>query len=234
MTETTDFARLEQKWQIKFKNLDLLRQAFIHRSYLNEHPENNLGHNERLEFLGDAVLELVVTDYLFKKYQTENEGELTAYRAALVNSESLSAVAAEAGLNDYLLLSRGEQKDTGRARQAILANTFESVVAAIFLDQGYDTARDFIAKYLFSKTEEMVDKELWRDAKSLFQERAQAGLNITPNYQVISETGPDHDKTFTVGLYLNDELIAEGVGPSKQRAEQEAARIGLLVKDWQK
>ncbi|MEK7650447.1 MAG: ribonuclease III [Patescibacteria group bacterium] len=234
MTETTDFARLEQKWQIKFKNLDLLRQAFIHRSYLNEHPENNLGHNERLEFLGDAVLELVVTDYLFKKYQTENEGELTAYRAALVNSESLSAVAAEAGLNDYLLLSRGEQKDTGRARQAILANTFESVVAAIFLDQGYDTARDFIAKYLFSKTEEMVDKELWRDAKSLFQERAQAGLNITPNYQVISETGPDHDKIFTVGLYLNDELIAEGVGPSKQRAEQEAARIGLLVKDWQK
>lgn len=233
MIENTDFSRLEQKWQINFKNLDLLRQAFIHRSYLNEHPENNLGHNERLEFLGDAVLELVTTEYLYAKYPGDNEGELTAYRAALVNAETLAKVAEEAGLGAYLLLSRGEQRDTGRARQAILANTFESVVAAIFLDQGYGTARDFIAKYLFSKTEEMVDNQLWRDSKSLFQERAQASLSITPSYRVISETGPDHDKTFTVGLYLGEELVAEGVGPSKQRAEQEAARIALLIKKWQ-
>ncbi len=219
--------------KVKFNNPDLLRQAFTHRSYLNEHPEIATGHNERLEFLGDAVLELIVTDYLFKKYPEQNEGELTAYRAALVNAETLAKVAEEAGMNDYLLLSRGEQKDTGRARSAILANTFESVLGAIFLDQGYAVAQQFVTDYLFPKTDEIVKNQLWQDAKSLFQEKSQSLANTTPNYEVLSETGPDHDKVFTVGLYLGEELISEGVGPSKQRAEQEAAKAGLVVKNWQ-
>lgn len=218
--------------KVKFNNPELLRQAFTHRSYLNEHPEIKSGHNERLEFLGDAVLELATTEYLYAKYPEANEGELTAYRAALVNAETLANVAEEAGMNDQLLLSRGEQKDNGRARSVILANTFESVVGAVFLDQGYAAAREFIAGQLFPKTETMVKNQLWQDAKSLFQEKAQSLFNITPTYRMLSETGPDHDKIFTIGLYLGEDLVAEGVGPSKQRAEQEAARIGLLVKNW--
>lgn len=218
---------------LKFKDLSVLEQAFIHRSYLNEHKEIALNHNERLEFLGDAVLELVVTDYLFKKYPDKDEGELTAYRAALVNAVTLSEVAANLKMNDYLLLSKGEAKDTGRARQVILANTFEAVVGAIYLDLGYGAAQDFIAKNLFDKTEEIVDKNLWQDAKSFFQEKAQEHYSLTPNYKVISETGPDHNKRFTIGLYLNDELVATGEGHSKQEAEQSAAQIGLQAKGWQ-
>lgn len=218
--------------KVKFNNPDLLRQAFTHRSYLNEHPESKLSHNERLEFLGDAVLELIVTDYLFRQFPDQNEGELTAYRAALVNAETLATVAAELNMNDYLLLSRGEQKDTGRARSTILANTFESVLGAIFLDQGYAQAQAFVSQYLFPKTAEIVKRQLWQDPKSLFQEKAQSFANITPAYRVLSEDGPDHDKIFTVGLYLAEDLVAEGVGPSKQRAEQEAAKNGLAIKGW--
>ena len=226
-------AQFADQLNLKFKDLSILEQAFIHRSYLNEHKEITLQHNERLEFLGDAVLELVVTDYLFKKYPDKDEGDLTAYRAALVNAVTLSEVAANLKMNDYLLLSKGESKDTGRARQVILANTFEAVVGAIYLDLGYEMARDFIAKNLFAKTEEIVTKNLWQDAKSFFQEKAQENYSMTPNYKVISETGPDHNKRFTIGLYLNNELVSTGEGHSKQEAEQSAAQMGLQAKGWQ-
>lgn len=221
-------------FNLKLKNPELLKQAFIHRSYLNEHPEIKLDHNERLEFLGDAVLELVVTEFLFAKYPARPEGELTAFRAALVNTESLSQVASGLGLGEQLLLSKGEAKDNGRARQAILADTFEAVIGALYLDAGYETAKNFIAEHLLLKIDDIVAKNLWQDSKSAFQEQAQAKRDTTPTYQVLSAVGPDHSKTFTVGLYLGEELIAEGVGPSKQSAEQEAARVGLEKLGWKK
>jgi ribonuclease-3 len=178
------------------------------------------------------VLGVVLTDYLYHKYPNRDEGELTAYRAALVNAETLGTVAAELGVNDHLLLSRGEAKDNGRARQVILANTFEAIVGAMYLDQGYAAAQIFIGKYLLPLTDEIVAKKLWVDAKSYFQEQAQELRDITPTYKVLSELGPDHDKVFTVGLYLGSELVAKGQGPSKQRAEQEAARAGLAANGW--
>jgi ribonuclease-3 len=217
---------------LTFNDKDLLKQAFIHRSYLNEHRDVTLPHNERLEFLGDAVLELVVTDFLYKRYSTKPEGELTALRAALVNTNSLSDVATELGLNDYLLLSRGEAKDTGRARQYILANTFESVVGAIYLDQGYEVAAKFIADNLFNKTDKIVEGELWQDSKSYFQEKAQEHFSVTPAYQVLAEVGPDHNKKFTVGLFIGDKQVTTGEGHSKQEAEQDAAEKGLKEKGW--
>ena len=221
-------------FNFNFKNLELLKQALLHRSYLNEHPEIKLEHNERLEFLGDAILELVTTDYLFHKYPRRDEGELTAFRAALVNAETLSGVASKLGVNKHLLLSKGEQKDSGRARQNILANTSEAIIGALYLDQGYETAKIFITKHLLPLTDRIVAQNLWQDSKSLFQEQAQELVDITPAYRVISEIGPDHEKIFTVGVYLNDDLIAEGRGPSKQRAEQEAARAGLTANGWEK
>lgn len=227
-----DFTTFEAAVGLTFKDQNLLKQAFIHRSYLNEHRDVTLPHNERLEFLGDAVVELVVTDYLFKKYPDKPEGDLTSYRAALVNANTLSEVASRLGMNDYLLLSKGEARDTGRARQIILANTFEAVVGAMYLDAGYEATEKFIAKNLFNKTEEIVSKNLWQDAKSYFQEQAQDKLSITPSYQVLSEVGPDHNKRFTVGVYLNEELVAEGNGHSKQEAEQDAAQKGLEAKSW--
>jgi ribonuclease-3 len=217
---------------INFIRPELLEQAFVHRSYINEHRDYELEHNERLEFLGDAVLELVVTDYLFGKYPERSEGELTSFRAALVNTVTLSETADELKLNDYLLLSKGEARDNGRARQAILADTFEAVIGAIYLDQGYEAARGFIAKQLFNKTEEIVKKNLWQDPKSVFQEKAQENMSITPSYQVMKAVGPDHNKRFTIGLYLANELVAEGEGHSKQEAEQEAAQKGLVTKGW--
>jgi ribonuclease-3 len=219
-------------FDFNFKNPELLKQALLHRSYLNEHPEIKLEHNERLEFLGDAVLELVTTDYLFHKYPNRQEGELTAFRAALVNAETLSDVASKLGVNEHLLLSKGEAKDNGRARQNILANTFESIIGALYLDQGYEAAKIFITKHLLPLTDEIVAKNLWQDSKSLFQEKAQELVDVTPSYRVLSEIGPDHEKIFTVGVYLNNDLVAEGKGPSKQRAEQEAARAGLKAKHW--
>ena len=227
-----DTKTAEQKIGITFKNNALLKQAFTHRSYLNENKSLGIEHNERLEFLGDAVLELVTTDYLFQKYPKKPEGDLTALRSALVNSVMLAGISTELGLNNFLLLSRGEAKDTGRARQYILANTFESVVGAIYLDQGYDAAEKFIAKVLLPKTKEIEEKKLWIDAKSFFQEKAQEKTGITPSYKTHKEHGPDHDREFTTGLYLGDTLIAEGVGKSKQEAEQDAARVGLEKKGW--
>lgn len=228
-----DFSVFEEKIGVVFKHKDLLKQAFTHRSYINEHQGFPVGHNERLEFLGDAVLELAVTEYLFKKYPDNPEGELTSYRSALVNTSTLSTVATGLGMNDFLLLSRGEAKDTGRARQYLLANTFEALTGALYLDQGYAIAQHFIAQNIFPLTDDIVSQKLFQDAKSHFQEKAQEKVSITPSYRSLKEEGPDHDKQFTVGLFLDEELIATGEGKSKQEAEQAAARAGLLKKKWQ-
>ena len=227
-----NFKTFEQAAGIQFNDLELLRQAFTHRSYLNEHRGEAAGHNERLEFLGDAVLELVSTHFLYTKFPDKHEGELTAYRAALVNATTCAEVASELGMNDYLLLSRGEAKDTGRARGVLLANAFEALIGAIYMDQGYDAARDFIAAHLLPKIDEIIKKRLWQDAKSTLQEKSQETQGVTPSYSVIEETGPDHDKQFIVGVYLSDKLIAKGSGKSKQEAEQSAARAAIEEKGW--
>ncbi len=227
-----EISLLQEKLSLKFKNEDLLLQALTHRSYLNENPGFRLGHNERLEFLGDAVLELVVTEELYARFPEKPEGELTSFRAALVNSRMLSDIAVDLGINGFLLLSRGEAKDVGRARQFILANAFESLVGAIYLDQGYEAVKNFIINSLMPRLEDVLDKKLYKDPKSLFQEESQERVGITPTYEVIKEWGPDHDKHFIVGVFLGEEKIAEGEGPSKQAAQEEAARAGLHTKGW--
>jgi ribonuclease-3 len=232
MTDTGTLKRLEQLLGVSFSDTNYLLSAITHRSFLNENRDAVQEHNERLEFLGDAVLELAVTDFLFREYPQKAEGELTAIRAALVNTNTLAETATTLGINEYLLLSKGESKDVGRARQYILANAFEAIVGAIYLDQGYDAARDFIASQLFGKTERIVEKRLWQDAKSRFQERAQEMVGITPAYQTLKEVGPDHDRTFTVGVFLGEECVAKGEGRAKQEAEQKAAENGLAAKGW--
>lgn len=232
MTMTTDFSIFEKQLGVKFKNKDLLTQAFTHRSYVNENAKLAHGHNERLEFLGDAVLELIVTDYLYENYPSQNEGELTAYRSALVNAVIISEVASEIKMNDFLLLSKGEAKDMGKARMYILANTYEAFLGALYLDQGYEIARDFVLETLVPKITKIIKKKLYRDGKSLIQEKAQEIVGVTPSYKVISAIGPDHDKQFVIGVYIRDEKIAEGKGKSKQEAEQSAAREALEVKGW--
>jgi ribonuclease-3 len=227
-----DFSKFEKTIGIIFKNKDLLRQAFTHRSYLNEHRDTELVHNERLEFLGDAVLELIVTEYLYGKYPDSNEGELTAFRSALVNAVTLSDAASKLGMNDFLLLSKGEAKDTGRARQIILANTIEALIGAIFQDQGYETAKYFISNNIFRLIDKIIEEKTWLDAKSKFQEQAQDYEAVTPLYKTLKEEGPDHDKKFTVGVYLGKKKIAEGEGKSKQEAEQVAADNALKAKGW--
>lgn len=230
-----NFKAFEDKIGVTFRDKKVLREAFTHRSYINEVREKGLAHNERLEFLGDAVVELSVTDFLYKKYPRSTEGELTSYRAALVNAVTLGDLAIALGMEEYLLLSKGEAKDKGtKARQIILANAFEALVGAIYLDQGYVVADTFLKTHLLGKTDEIVKKELWRDAKSFFQEEAQEHAGITPAYKVMREIGPDHDKQFVVGVYLDKELVAEGTGKSKQEAEQNAAAEGLKVKRWGK
>lgn len=226
------FSDFEKKTKVIFKDKNLLKQAFIHRSYINENPGLKFSHNERLEFLGDAVLELIVTDFLYKKYPNFTEGELTAIRSALVNAIIISQIALDIGMNDYLLLSKGESKDNGKARQYILANTYEAYVGAVYLDQGYESVEKFVSKSLLHKTEEIVHKKLWRDAKSLVQEKAQEYVSVTPSYKVLHESGLDHDKHFTVGIFFGSDLIAEGKGKSKQEAEQKAAEAALKVKNW--
>ena len=226
-----ELSKLEDKLCIVFKNKDLLKQAFVHRSFLNENPDFELPHNERLEFLGDAVLELVVTKHLYADYPNP-EGELTNWRAALVNAKKLAEIAEGLGLNDWLMLSRGEAKDMGRARQYILANTMEALIGAIFLDLGIEAAGEFIAKNILSHLSEILNAGAYRDAKSLFQEEAQDRVGITPSYEVIKEWGPDHAKHFNVGVYLDEELVAQGEGVSKQDAQQKAAENALNVKNW--
>ena len=222
----------ESRIGITFKEKRLLEMAFTHRSFLNENRMPGREHNERLEFLGDAVLELVVTEFLYAKYPDKPEGELTSFRAALVNTLSIAEAATTLHMNDFLLLSRGESKDTGRARQIILANAFEALIGAIYLDQGYEPARDFIATNIFHKTDEVVEKKLWQDAKSRFQEVAQELSGITPVYNLVDQSGPDHDKKFIVGAYIGKERIALGEGKSKQEAEQDAAKKALETKGW--
>lgn len=228
-----DLTKLQKLLNVSFSDTNVLLSAITHRSYLNEHREATWDHNERLEFLGDAVLELVVTDFLFNKYKDKPEGELTAVRAALVNTVSLSAASEKMGINDYLLMSKGEAKDVGRARQYILANVFEACIGAIYIDQGYDASKEFIADRLFPKTDEIVKKRLWQDAKSRFQELAQEQESVTPTYETTAQVGPDHDRVFTVGVYLKKNLIAEGEGRSKQEAEQKAAEHAIEAKGWQ-
>jgi ribonuclease-3 len=227
-----DFSELENKLGIFFKNKDLLTQAFIHRSYLNENPQVFLGNNERLEFLGDAVLELAATEYLYAKYPGESEGKLTSWRAALVNTKMISQASSKLGFSDFLLLSRGEAREDGKSRQYILANTFEAFIGSAYLDQGYDVCRDFIKTNLLCELPKIIDEELYRDAKSRFQEVAQEKVKITPTYQVLEEQGPDHAKFFLVGVYLGDQLVAKGGGYSKQEAEEETAKLALKAKGW--
>lgn len=227
-----DFSIVERKIGIFFKNKDLLIQAFCHRSYLNEHPEFHLSHNERLEFLGDAVLELAVTEYLYKNFPEKNEGELTSWRAALVNSKNLAKIAERLKFNKFLLLSKGEEKEGGRARVTILANLFEALIGAIYLDSGYKKCQEFLNKYLFPELKEIITKGLFKDPKSRFQEEAQQRLGITPSYKLLKEWGPDHAKNFLVGVYLNNELVAKGKGHSKQEAELDAAQKALKIKGW--
>jgi ribonuclease-3 len=225
---------LAAKLDVRFKDLNLLRQALTHRSYLNENRGKKMEHNERLEFLGDAVLELVVTEYLYQNYSNQ-EGELTNWRAALVNGEMLAKISKDLGVEEFLLMSKGEAKDKGRARQYLLANAFEAIVGAIYLDQaelGFAKSKEFIEKNLLLRLKDIIEQELYVDPKSRFQEYSQEKVGITPSYRVLEESGPDHDKRFIVGLYLQDELIAQGVGPSKQEAQKEAATKALEIKGW--
>ena len=228
-----NFSTFEEKIGVEFRDKNLLKQAFTHRSYLNENPSLALEQNERLEFLGDAILELAITEYLYKKYPKKTEGEMTALRAALVNSITLSEVASGLNIGDLMLLSKGEAKSLGKARQYILANAFEALIGAVYLEHGYDKTFSFLEKNLFGKIEEVIEKKLWIDAKSLFQEKAQEIESVTPSYKVLSESGPDHEKVFIMGVFLRSDLIAEGKGASKQEAEQVAARNGLKAKNWQ-
>ena len=225
-------SQLENKIGVTFLNKDHLLQALTHRSYINENTNWHLNHNERLEFLGDAVLELAVTEYLYNNYPDKPEGEMTNWRAALVNAVMLAKVSEKFELNDYILLSRGESRDTGRARQYILANAVESVIGAIYIDSGYEQCKKFVDKFIIIELEEIIKNRLYKDYKSLFQEEAQDKVGITPTYEVIEEWGPDHAKTFKVGLFLEKELVAEGDGKSKQEAQQEAAKNALVKKGW--
>jgi len=227
-----DFGTFEKRIGHVFRNQKLLETAFTHRSYINENRAPGREHNERLEFLGDAVLELVVTEFLFAKYPDKPEGDLTAYRAALVNTVSIADAATKLAMNDFLLLSRGESRDMGRARGIILANAFEALIGALYLDQGYQAAKDFIGKQLFHKTDEVVEKKLWQDAKSKLQEMAQDKSSVTPTYEVASQSGPDHDRKFVIGVYIAGDRIALGEGKSKQEAEQDAAQKALVAKGW--
>ena len=211
---------------VEFNDIEILITAFTHRSYLNEHRKSTSEHNERLEFLGDAVLELAVTRHLYATYD-EPEGILTNWRSALVRTESIGAASGRMGFEEYLRLSRGEKRGSERAREQILANTFEAVVGAIYLDQGYDAAEAFIARNILSTLEEILETGSWMDAKSRLQELAQSKDNVTPTYKVMNEDGPDHDKTFMIGVYVGSKKLGEGSGPSKQSAQQAAATEAL-------
>ena len=225
-------AKLEKILGIDFKNKNILTEAITHRSYLNEHPEYKLDHNERLEFLGDAVLELVVTEHLYQKYPNP-EGDLTNWRASLVNGANLAKIAREIGLEEFIVMSKGETKDANsKARQYILANAMEAVIGAIYLDHGIKEAKKFIEKNILNDLAEIIKNKLYIDPKSLFQEKSQEIAGVTPNYKVLESAGPDHNKTFRVGVFLDKELIADGTGTSKQEAQIEAAKKALKNKKW--
>ncbi|MFH0840949.1 MAG: ribonuclease III [bacterium] len=228
-----DHKKLEKRINCEFKNKDFLKQALVHRSYLNENPGFKLGHNERLEFLGDAVLEIVVTEFLYNKFPDTPEGNLTDLRASLVNAKMLSEVAVDIDLEENILMSRGEARDVNsKARQYILANAVEALIGAIYLDQGIEKSGEFIKQEILKHLDNIVENNLYKDPKSTFQEKAQDKINITPHYQVLSETGPDHDKNFEVGAYLENEQVAKGKGSSKHEAEVDAAQKALNAKGW--
>jgi len=227
-----DFSKLEEKIKIKFKNQDILKTAMAHRSYLNEHPTFGLDHNERLEFLGDAVLELIVTEYLYKNYDNP-EGDLTNWRASLVNSKMLSEIAQKINLNGFLFLSKGEAKDkNSKARQYIIANALEALIGAIYLDLGWNVAKKFIETHIISQLNAILENKLYLDPKSRFQETSQDKYGITPSYKTLKESGPDHNKNFVIGVYLDKELIAKGEGSSKHEAQVDAAKKALKKKGW--
>ncbi len=229
----TNLKELETTIGVVFKDQKLAQQAFVHRSYLNEHPTFGLGHNERLEFLGDAVLELVVTEYLYEHYPNSPEGELTNWRAALVNAHMLATVATALGLEPLLYLSRGEAKErNGRARQYILANAVEALIGALYLDQGIEVCRGMIGQFILARLPAILETKSYMDPKSRFQEIAQEKFGITPRYQVMEETGPDHNKHFSVGVFLDNDHVATGEGMSKQEAQIQAAEKGLEAKGW--
>lgn len=223
-TPYQDFAR--DKLGFEFVNLDLLITALTHRSYLNEHKKSAIVHNERMEFLGDAVLELVVTDYLYRNYD-EAEGILTSWRAALVRTESIGDAGEKLGYAPLVRMSRGEKQGSDRAHLQILANAFEAVIGAIYLERGYDDAAAFIHKHIISKLDGILKAGTWRDAKSHLQEVMQHTDNLTPRYTVLEEIGPDHDKTFTLGVFAGEKMMGKGTGPSKQIAQQKAATAAL-------
>lgn len=226
------FANLEQTIGVTFTDKNMIVQALVHRSFLNENRNFPLPHNERLEFLGDAVLELVVTEFLFDRYLNP-EGELTNWRAALVNGKMCATVARELGIEQYLFLSHGEQKDTNtKARDYILANAIEAIIGAIYIDQGWEMAKQFILRWIVTKLPEVLELGLWMDPKSRFQEAAQEMVGVTPTYKVLGEEGPDHAKEFIVGVYLDKAEIAHGSGGSKQEAQVDAAEKALKIKGW--
>lgn len=221
----------EKKIGVNFQDKSLIEKAFIHRSYVNESGKKNLEHNERIEFLGDAVLELSATEFLYKKFPDKKEGEMTSLRSALVNTDSLGIHAAKLNMGDYLSMSKGE-KASVKGREHILANTFEAVIGAIYLDLGFSEADSFLKKNLFTYIDEVIEKSIHKDPKSFFQEEAQEHTGFTPEYRVVKQIGPDHDRTFVSGVFLGDKEIARGEGPSKQKAEVDAAKNGLIVKKW--
>jgi ribonuclease-3 len=228
----SDIQQAAEKFGITLGKPELLQEALTHRSYLNEHRGYALPHNERLEYLGDAVLELVVTEYLYHTFPEKPEGELTALRAALVNGEMLAKVGTDLGVEAFLLMSRGEAKDTGRARLYLIANAVEAVIGALYLDQGYAAAKALIDRVVLSRLPEVLDNKLYADPKSQFQEAAQEHAGLTPSYRVLKEWGPDHDRHFTAGVYIGDELVAEGEGASKQDAQRAAAKAALEKRGW--
>lgn len=227
-----NYKELEKKLDIEFKDKNILNSAFIHKSYINEHKSSGLLHNERLEFLGDAVLELVSTRHLYEKYPDQDEGKMTAFRSALVQGRHLAEVAKELNLGEYLLLSHGEEKSGGREKNYILANLLEALIGAIYLDSGYQKVEQFISTFILTRLDSIISEGQHIDAKSKFQELSQEKENTTPHYELVSEDGPDHDKVFTMGIYIGEKMIATGVGSSKQKAELSAAENALKEKNW--
>ncbi len=233
MEKFKDLKKLQKKLGVNFNDENLLKQALVHRSYLNENPDFAVGHNERLEFLGDAVLEIVVTEYLYLNFTDRPEGDLTSWRASLVNSKMLYEVTPSLGVEDFLYLSKGEARDKDKkSRHFILADALEAIIGAIYLDQGMEVAKDFILKNIVCQLNKVLENQTFLDPKSHFQEKAQEIEGITPHYEILKEEGPDHDKTFTVGLYLNEKLICEGLGSSKQEAQVVAATNGIKKLKW--
>jgi len=227
-----DLSELEKKLGVTFKNQALLQQALVHRSYINEHPKFALGHNERLEYLGDAVLELAVTEFLYANYPNP-EGDLTNWRASLVNAKTLGDVGVSLGIDQFIYLSRGESKDANsKARSSIIANAIEAIIGAMYLDQGFEVCQDFVDRIVLAKLPNIIENKLYLDPKSRLQEASQEHFGITPAYKVLEEWGPDHDKHFKVAVLFENDQIAVGEGPSKQEGQVSAAKAALKNKGW--